>query len=507
MVATVDRADTAAPRQEAPWYMPAACGTFCQVVTLGREPGKIRQPVVLVVDDDEAVRAIAESDLEDAGYDAATADSVAAALGIASRRNVDVVLLDIVLPPRSGERAQARAGIEAIPELRAACPAAEIVMLSAHDCAQLGMEAVQRGASDFIVKPYHPAEQLVSAVARAIERGRTRREVTYLREEVDALKGTFLAGKSPAMRQVMDEIRAVAATDATVLLTGETGTGKELAARAIHAQGPRKDGPFVAVNVASLPKDLVETTLFGHERGAFTGAVQSRPGRFETARGGTLLLDEIGELDPSLQVKLLRVLQEGEFERVGGNKTIPSDVRVIAATNRDLREDIRTQRFRQDLYFRLAVVPLALPPLRERLQDVPELVSLFVDRYARKYAKPPPAVDEKVLDHLRHYDWPGNVRELEHLMQRLIVLKPPGKAIVAEDLPLEYRGASLIAGDLPGAGNGNTELRAWLEASERDLILRMLERCGGNRHKAAALLGIHPATMFRKLNRLGLQEG
>ena len=324
----------------------------------------IRRPVVLVVDDDEAVRAIAESDLEDAGYEPLTAQTLSAALAIGSRRDVNVVLLDIVLPRDPREPARARAGLEAIAEFRAVCPAAEIVMLSAHDCAQLGMEAVRLGASDFVVKPYHPAEQLVSAVARAIERGRTRREVTYLREEVNALKGTFLAGKSPAMRRVMDEIRAVAVTDAAVLLTGETGTGKELAARAIHALGPRKDGPFVAVNVAALPKDLVEATLFGHERGAFTGATQSHPGRFETARGGTLLLDEIGELDPGLQVKLLRVLQEGEFERVGGSKTIHCDVRVVAATNRDLREDIRTQRFRQDLYFRLAVVPLALPPLR-----------------------------------------------------------------------------------------------------------------------------------------------
>jgi DNA-binding NtrC family response regulator len=462
--------------------------------------------MVLVVDDDEAVRAIAESDLQDAGYDAATADSVATALGIASRRNVDVVLLDIVLPRGSGEPVQPRGGIDAIPELRAACPAAEIVMLSAHDHAQLGMEAVRRGASDFVVKPYHPAEQLVSAVVRAIERGRTRREVTYLREEVEALKGTFVVGPSPAMRRFMKELDAVAATDATILLTGETGTGKELVARALHARGLRKDGPFVAINVAALPDGLVESTLFGHERGAFTGAVQSRPGRFETARGGTLLLDEIGELDPALQAKLLRVLQEAEFERLGGTKTIPCDVRVIAATNRDLREDVRERRFRQDLYFRLAVVPLSLPPLRERIEDLDELVSVFLDRYSRKYARPRPEVDAKVFEHLHRYDWPGNVRELEHLVQRLIVLKPPGKPIMADDLPLEYRGASLAAAEMGAAADGNTELRSWLEASERDLILRTLARCSGNRHRAAALLGIHPATMFRKLNRLGIQS-
>jgi two-component system response regulator AtoC len=474
-------------------------------VGLGDDAHTIQAPVVLVVDDDEAVRAIAESDLEDAGYDALTADSVSAAVVIASRREIDVILLDIVLPRGGGEPTQPRAGIDAIPELRAVCPSAEIVMLSAHDCAQLGMEAVRRGASDFVVKPYHPPEQLVAAVARAIERGRTRREVTYLREELATLKGTFVAGPSPAMRRLMEQLDAVAATDAAVLLTGETGTGKELVARAIHARGPRKDGPFVAINVAALPGGLVESTLFGHERGAFTGAVQSRPGRFETARGGTLLLDEIGELDSELQVKLLRVLQEAEFERVGGTKTIPCDVRVIAATNRDLQEDARQRRFRQDLYFRLAVVPLSLPPLRDRIEDLRELFSVFLDRYSRKHGRPRPVVDDKVFDHLRRYDWPGNVRELEHLVQRLIVLKAPGAAITEEDLPVEYRGLSLVGADVGSAAEGSVELRSWLEASERDLILRTLARCGGNRHKAAALLGIHPATMFRKLNRLGIQ--
>jgi DNA-binding NtrC family response regulator len=458
---------------------------------------------VLVVDDDEAVRAIASSDLEDAGYHVETADSVAAALAIASRRHVDVVLLDIILPRKSGEATSPRAGIEAIGDVRAACPAAEIVMLSAHDSAQAGMDAVRQGASDFIVKPYHPAEQLLGGVARALERGRMRREVTYLREEVDAMKGTFVAGTSAAMRKVMETIAVIAPTDATVLISGETGTGKELVARAIHARSLRKDGPFVAVNVAALPEPLVESTLFGHERGAFTGAVQSRAGRFETARGGTLLLDEIGELDPSIQVKLLRVLQEQEFERVGGTKTIHCDVRVIAATNRDLREEIRNRRFREDLYFRLAVVPLAVPPLRDRLEDLPGLVAFFLERYARKYAKPLPRLDEGVVEALRRYDWPGNVREIEHLVQRLVVLKPAGESIVASDLPVEYRCAEILR-DEPG-GAGNTALRDSLEASERDLIVRTLERCGGNRHKAAALLGIHPATLFRKLNRHHIQ--
>jgi DNA-binding NtrC family response regulator len=456
---------------------------------------------VLVVDDDEAVRAIAASDLEDAGYGAETADSVEAALAVASRRQADVVLLDIVLPRKSGGATLPRGGIEAIADLRAACPRAEIVMLSAHDCAHAGMDAVRRGASDFIVKPYHPPEQLLGGVARALERGRMRREVSYPSDAAGGTKG-FVADASPAMLQVMQMVGAIAPTDATVLLTGETGTGKELVARAIHARSLRKDGPFVAVNVAALPQALVESTLFGHERGAFTGAVQSRPGRFETARGGTLLLDEIGELESSVQVKLLRVLQEQEFERVGGTRSIRSEVRVIAATNRDLREEIRARRFREDLYFRLAVVPVALPPLRERLEDLPSLVALFLERYARKYARAVPEVDRRVLEALRGYEWPGNIRELEHLMQRLIVLKRPGEPIVEGDLPVEYRGGASLGA---GGGEGETALRDSVLASERDVILRTLDRCGGNRHKAAAILGIHPATMFRKLNRLGIQ--
>jgi len=469
---------------------------------VGRQSGTAIAPVVLVVDDDEAVRAIAASDLEEAGYCAETADSVEAALAVGLRRQVDVVLLDIVLPRKSGEATMPRGGIEAIADLRVSFPGAEIVMISAHDCAQAGMDAVRCGASDFIVKPYNPAEQLIGAVSRALERGRMRREVSYLREEVDALKGRFVAGASPSMRQVMQAVAAIAPTDATVLVTGETGTGKELVARAIHAGSLRKDGPFVAVNVAALPETLVESTLFGHERGAFTGAVQSRPGRFETARGGTLLLDEIGELDLSLQAKLLRVLQEQEFERVGGTRSIHSDARVIAATNRDLRKEIAARRFREDLYFRLAVVPIALPPLRDRIEDLSSLVDLFLERYARKYGKTVPEIEVAVLEALGRYDWPGNIRELEHLVQRLIVLNRPGAPIVESDLPIEYRcGAALREGR---GRESDTALRDSVFASERDLILRTLERCGGNRHKAAAILGIHPATIFRKLNRLGI---
>jgi len=479
--------------------------------TFGQDPGILDRklasvpprPLVLVVDDDEAVRAVASSDLEDAGYAAETADTVEAALALASRRPVDVILLDIALPRRSGEPVDRRAGIETIADLRAACPAAEIIMLSAHDSAQAGMDAVQKGASAFVVKPYHPPEQLLGVVERALERGRMRREVCYLREEVSALKGTFVAGSSVAMQKVVEMIDAIAPTDATVLVTGETGTGKELAARAVHGRSLRKDGPFVAVNAAALPQALVESTLFGHERGAFTGAVQSRAGLFETARGGTFFLDEIAELDSSVQAKLLRVLQEQEFERVGGTRTIRCDVRVIAATNRDLREEVRARRFREDLYFRLAVIPLALPSLRERLEDLPALAALFLDRYASRYGKPVPQLGDGVLAALRRYDWPGNIRELEHLVQRLVVLKRPGEAIAHSDLPLEYRcGATLRE-----AGTEEEPmLRDSLVASERDLIVRTLERCGGNRHKAAGVLGIHPATMFRKLQRLGIRR-
>jgi DNA-binding NtrC family response regulator len=465
-------------------------------------------PVVLVIDDDEAARNLAAEDLAGHAARVLHAGSLAAGLARARDGSPDVVLLDIRLPRRDGERAE-DCGLEAIAELREAAGGAPVLVLSSHDSAAAGMQALRRGAADFVAKPYLP-EQLVAALDRALAQVRARRELDYLRRDVETRAGgAFLIGETAAMRGVAAAIEAAAPTDATVLVTGETGTGKELVARAIHQKSPRRDRPFVAVNVGAIPRDLVESTLFGHERGAFTGAVSAHAGHFEVAHGGTLFFDEIGELEPGLQVKLLRVLQEGTFERVGGHKALRADVRVVAATHRDLAREAQAGGFRRDLFYRLNVIPVALPPLRARLADLGPLLEIFLARYAARYGRPLPPVDPRVIEELARHDWPGNVRELEHLAQRLVVLRPPGQRLSVDDLPLEYRyGALLEEGSPAGAdAGGETVLRHAIAAFERDFILRTLERCGGNRTRAARLLGIHPATMFRKLNRHELTGG
>jgi two-component system response regulator HydG len=462
------------------------------------------QPLVLVVDDDEAARTLVLKDLAGTCR-VLSAPDIATGLALCRREQAEVVLLDVEVPKEPGGPCVASAGVDAIADFRAASAVAEVVIFSQHDKARLGMEALRRGAFDFVVKPYYP-EEILSCVARALERGRTQREVAYLRGEVDALKGGgHVYGRTETMARIKRLLEAAAPTDAPVLITGETGTGKELVARALHA-GSGRPGPFIAVHLAAVPADLVESTLFGHERGAFTGALRSQPGRFEIARGGTLFFDEIGELSPATQVKLLRVVQEGEFERVGGTRVTVTDVRIVAATHRNLREEVKKGTFREDLFFRLNVVPIELPPLRERLEDLPALAALFLERHARRYGRGVRSIHPGVVNLLRLYEWPGNIRELEHLIQRMVVVKSQGVELVESDLPLEYRyPAFLQQSSSPGRAPGDeVVLRAAIEAFEQDFILKTLARCNWNRNRAAELLGIHRATMFRKLNRHGL---
>jgi DNA-binding NtrC family response regulator len=466
-------------------------------------------PLVLVVDDSELFRAMAGQDLTAAGFRAVVAASIDEGLALARARQVHVILLDIELPRGRAGRREPRAGIQAIPDFAREAPAAEIIMISQHDHAELGMDALRRGATDFVVKPYVP-EQLVSAVERALERKRSQREIERLRAELYDLKGgPLFFGKSERMLAVREVIAAAAPTDATVLVTGETGTGKELVARTIHAESARRDGPMVAVNLAAVPKDLVESALFGHERGAFTGAVRAQEGHFEAAERGTLFFDEIAEMDANVQVKLLRVLQTGSFERVGSTKVVEANVRIVAATNRDLGAEVKAGRFREDLYYRFKVVPITLPPLRERLEDLAPLMRLFLERYAGKYGRPVPAVHPAVLQHLRLYEWPGNIRELEHLVERIVVTQAPGATIEERDLPIEFRYAALLDGGKAPAtdrttAEGSPVLKRAVEVFEQDFILKTLARCGWNRNEAAERLAIHKATLFRKLNRHGL---
>jgi DNA-binding NtrC family response regulator len=461
-------------------------------------------PVVLVIDDDEALRTLIAEDLDGHAARVLQAGSVAAGLARAREAAPDVILLDIRLPMRDGQ-APSDCGLDAIAELRAG--GAEVIVLSSHDSAAAGMRALREGASDFVSKPF-PPEQLIAVVERVREQRRAGREIEYLRGETGG--GAFFLGETAAMRQVGATIRSAGPTDATVLITGETGTGKELVARALHHASARRDATFVAVNAGAIPRDLVESTLFGHERGAFTGAAQGRPGRFEIAEGGTLFFDEIGELEPALQVKLLRVLQEGTFERVGGHKTLRADVRVVVATNRDLSAETSAGRFRLDLFYRLNVIPIALPPLRERTEDLRPLLELFLARYAQRHGRPPLTVAPRVLVELARHDWPGNIRELEHLAQRLVVLRGDESVLDVDHLPLEYRYGALLDADIQPPATGGpapaTVLKNAVSAFERDFILKTLARCGGNRTRAAKLLGIHPATMFRKLNRHDMFE-
>jgi two-component system, NtrC family, response regulator AtoC len=356
-----------------------------------------------------------------------------------------------------------------------------------------------QGASGFLNKPF-PVEELRSVVHHALERRALGRGGRYVRDDRARHDGLDeLVGGSPAMRRVYALVAQVARTPATVLLTGESGTGKELIARAIHRQGPRRDHPFVAVNCSALPPDLLESELFGHERGAFTGAHAKKPGKFELADGGTLFLDEVGTLRVDLQPKLLRALQDRVVDRVGGTRAFKVDVRFIAATNADLRRAVEDRRFREDLFYRLNVIPIAVPPLRERPEDIVPLAQHFLARYARHFGKPVTAISPRGLDLLQCYHWPGNVRELENIIERSVALASE-PVVQLDDIPLD---PTLAPG--PPSGDERLSLREARRELERRLIRRALVRAGGNHTVAARLLGLHRNTLLTKMARAGIR--
>jgi DNA-binding NtrC family response regulator len=416
---------------------------------------------------------------------------------------VDVVVSDLVMP-RIG-------GLELLREVRARHPDVPVIMITAHGTVDTAVEAMKAGAFDYIAKPFEQ-EELKKVIAKASRA----RELEQVHVHPGEGERPPLVGQSPAMRSVYELIAKVADSPSTVLITGESGTGKELVAQALHRGSARRDQPLIKVNCAAIPKDLVESELFGYEKGAFTGAVGSKPGRFELADGGTLFLDEIGEIPVEMQVKLLRALQESEFERVGGIKTLQVDVRLIAATNRDLKALIAEGRFREDLYYRLAVVPVALPPLRERKEDIPALVQHFIEKYDRRLGKRVERADDEALEVLMRYAWPGNIRELENLMERS-VLFADGPVIGADALPDGLRerpaGAPVpIAAVGPlGAiasptGASMKEIVRQAQAElERELIARALEETGGNVTRAAKRLQISRKSLQVKMKELGLR--
>ncbi len=446
---------------------------------------------VLVVDDKPMMRDSVASTLQRGGYQAVAAADGSMALAMVARHRPSAVITDLKMPQMDG--------LALLKELRRTDGELPIVLMTAYGSIDTAVEAMKEGAFDFIQKPFE-GDQLLMTIGRAVEHHRLLHENAALRSNAESYAGgPVLVGGSPAMRQLAQQIQQIARSHGSVLISGESGTGKEVIARTIHAHSPRRQNVLLAVNCAALSSSLLESELFGHEKGAFTGAEQLRKGRFELADGGTLLLDEISEIEPSLQAKLLRILQEQQFERVGSSLTMQVDVRVIATTNHDLTKAVADGGFRQDLYYRLNVLPIQVPPLRQRSQDVSLLAEHFLGQVAMREGKEPKQFEAAALDVMAAYGWPGNVRELQNICERATVLTR-GRVIRAETIrpwlesPAIVTEVAVPAADPPGA------IRP-LEEVERDQILRTLNRFSGNRRQTAEALGIGVRTLGLKLKR------
>ena len=448
---------------------------------------------VLVIDDEAGLRHTLSLILRDEGYTVATAEDGEAGLRLASAEAPDIVLCDVRMP-RMG-------GLEFLEAYQASGGTALVVMMSAYGTLDAAVQAMRQGAYDYISKPFN-ADEVVLTLRKAEEREQLRREVARLRRQVGEGTGfEGVVGVSDAMREVMDLAARVAPFPSTVLLTGESGSGKEAIARAVHAASPRKDRAFVAVNCGAIPENLLESELFGHEKGAFTGADRAREGLFEEADGGTLFLDEIGELSLPLQVKLLRVLQERVIRRVGGSGERAVDVRVLAATARDLVDEVREGRFREDLFYRINVVQIHVPPLRTRPEDVPLLAEHFLRRHAARLGVDAAPLPKDLVPVLAGYGWPGNVRELENVVERALVLS--GGRVAEEHLPPHVR-TGRHPFELPD-DDGDLSVKRRLPALEKTLIARALERCHGNRTKAAELLDLSVRALSYKVKDYDLE--
>jgi len=454
---------------------------------------------VLVVDDDPALRRLLKDLLEFLGHLVEEAPDGESALVAAGRRRFDLILLDLGLPGLDG--------LEVLDRLRAKSSDEEVVVLTAHGSVERVVDAMRRGADDFLTKPADMS--LVERVLRrALDKQRLRR-VDRARGEAD---GGFVSGPSALMRERMDTIARAAGTNATILLHGESGVGKQVFAEWIHARSPRAEGPFVYVNCVAISDELIESTLFGHEKGAFTGAVQRKEGRLEAAADGTAFLDEIGDISPRLQTKLLHFLETGEFERVGGGQTLRVDARIVAATNRDLARDVEEGRFRQDLYYRLNVVALEIPPLRERREDIPALAEAFLARFAAEMKRGELRLDDETIGILRAFDWPGNVRQLKNAIERMVVLAA-GERLGPGLLPPEIRGGRPAGsgdgapGDEtgPAGADGDGTWKSALADAKRRILREALARHGGNQTRTADELGLQRTYLNRLLKDLGVE--
>jgi two-component system response regulator AtoC len=449
---------------------------------------------ILVADDDEGVRSVLCDLFEGEGYQVKEVKSGTEALmTLAKGEEFDLLIMDVRMPGIGG--------LDVLDRLRKADNEIPVIMITAHATASVGIQAMQRGAYDYVTKPFE-VDEVMLLVQRLFEHQALAAKVRTLEAGGPAESRDRIVGQGPAMQRIYKTIGKVAGSDATVMITGETGTGKELVANVIHASSARRTGNIIPVNCAALPDTLLESELFGHEKGAFTSADKQRKGRFELANHGTIFLDEVGELSPTAQRKLLRVLQEGEFERVGGTATVKVDVRVITATNRDLEEEMHKGNFRDDLFYRLNVITIHMPPLRERLEDIPLLVEYFLDKYRYTPAAPPTRISEEAMERLLAYDWPGNVRQLENEIQRAVVLSQ-GKVITSQLLSLEPgRTSSQI--DLAERVRKGVPLSDVMHDVEYMLLSEALRQCDGDRQDTAQRLGVTLATLQSKIKEFKL---
>ncbi|UCF30244.1 MAG: sigma-54-dependent Fis family transcriptional regulator [bacterium] len=445
---------------------------------------------ILVVDDSRNVCTVLSDLLEREGYQVQVAHSYDQALDYIEGDDLSVVITDLKMPGRSG--------MDLLAYSRNRRPEVPVIMITAFGNIEAAVAAMKSGAFDFITKPIDD-DELLNAVSRAITESEVNREIVSGFFEEDGSFSVDFIGTTPAVQEILQTVKKIGPTESTVLITGETGVGKELIARALHLAGGRRGRPFVKVHCAAIPENLVESELFGYEKGAFTGAVSSKPGRFEIAHGGTLFLDEVGEIPPHIQVKLLTVLQDTAFERVGGVKTINIDVRIIAATNKDLRSAVASGEFRSDLYYRLNVVPIHIPPLRDRKDDIIQQSEYFLMKFSAKHGRKYPEIPTDIMTAFFNYDWPGNVRELENVIERLVLMSE-GPTLESTFLPQEISGPESVqetAGLRDVVGGVS-------RATERQMIMDALGKTGQNRTRAADLLGISRRTLQKKIKEYGL---
>jgi two-component system, NtrC family, response regulator len=458
---------------------------------------------ILVVEDDESLRRVTQAQLERAGYDASAAVDVSQALDLLRRQPHDLVITDLNLPDMSG--------MDLLKQIRHEFPETAVVIVTAYGTIETAVDAIKSGAYDYLTKPVHP-DELRALVSRALERRNLIEEVRVLRTTIDRKYGfDSIIGSSNSLLHVLDSASSVAHTDATVLILGETGTGKELLAKAIHFNSPRRDRPFVIISCGSIPRELLESELFGHIKGSFTGAFGHKKGKVEIADGGTVFLDEIGEMPLDLQVRVLRLVQEHEIEKIGATNTQKVNVRILAATHRNLESRVTEGLFREDLYYRLAVVPLTLPPLRERKEDIPILLGQFFERSKRKHGKPQLSLPPHLISFFVNYRWPGNIRELENLVERIVLLSRSDE-ITLGNLPESLRSSQpaeerAAAEERPDVMRTPIETEGMsLEAVERELILQALRKFDWNQTQAARHLDISRKTLMYRIAKYGIEK-